>query len=38
MVPPEQEKTTTIINLIDAYQSKYNQKNKGYKIHLKRFR
>jgi replication factor C subunit 3/5 len=32
--PPGTGKTTTIINLIDAYQSKYNQKNKGYKIHL----
>ena len=32
--PPGTGKTTTIINLIDAYQDKYNQKNKGYKIHL----
>jgi replication factor C subunit 3/5 len=32
--PPGTGKTTTIINLIDAYQSKYNQKNKGFKIHL----
>jgi len=32
--PPGTGKTTTIINLIDAYQSKFNQKNKGYKIHL----
>jgi len=32
--PPGTGKTTTIINLIDAYQSKDNQKNKGYKIHL----
>ena len=32
--PPGTGKTTTIINLIDAYQKKYNQQNKGYKIHL----
>ena len=32
--PPGTGKTTTIINLIDAYQQKYNQQNKGYKIHL----
>jgi len=32
--PPGTGKTTTIINLIDAYQSKDNRKNKGYKIHL----
>jgi len=32
--PPGTGKTTTIINLIDAYQEKYNQRNKGYKIHL----
>ena len=32
--PPGTGKTTTIINLIDAYQNKFNQKNKGYKIHL----
>ena len=32
--PPGTGKTTTIINLIDAYQEKFNQKNKGYKIHL----
>ena len=27
--PPGTGKTTTIINLIDAYQDKYNQKNKA---------
>ena len=32
--PPGTGKTTTIINLIDKYQEKYNQKNKGLKIHL----
>ena len=32
--PPGTGKTTTIINLIDAYQKKYKQQNKGYKIHL----
>ena len=29
-------KTTTIINLINKYQEKYNQRNKGLMIHLKR--
>ena len=32
--PPGTGKTTTIINLIDKYQNKYNQKRKGLKIHL----
>ena len=32
--PPGTGKTTTIINLIDKYQEKYSQKNKGLKIHL----
>ena len=32
--PPGTGKTTTIINLIDKYQEKYNQKRKGMKIHL----
>lgn len=32
--PPGTGKTTTIINLVNAYQSKYNQKNKGLMIHL----
>ena len=32
--PPGTGKTTTIINLIDKYQEKYSQKNKGFKIHL----
>tara|TARA_Y100000814_G_scaffold276985_1_gene237602 strand:- start:659 stop:1594 length:936 start_codon:yes stop_codon:yes gene_type:complete len=32
--PPGTGKTTTIINLIDAYQKKYKQKRKGLKIHL----
>ena len=32
--PPGTGKTTTIINLINAYQQKYNQTNKGFKIHL----
>jgi DNA polymerase III delta prime subunit len=32
--PPGTGKTTTIINLINKYQEKYNQKNKGLKIHL----
>ena len=32
--PPGTGKTTTIINLIDKYQEKYNQKRKGLKIHL----
>jgi replication factor C subunit 3/5 len=32
--PPGTGKTTTIINLINAYQEKYNQKNKGLMIHL----
>ena len=32
--PPVTGKTTTIINLINKYQEKYDQKNKGLKIHL----
>ena len=32
--PPGTGKTTTIINLIDKYQERYNQKRKGLKIHL----
>ena len=32
--PPGTGKTTTIINLIDAYQVRNNQKSKGLKIHL----
>jgi replication factor C subunit 3/5 len=32
--PPGTGKTTTIINLVNAYQDKYNQKNKGLMIHL----
>jgi len=32
--PPGTGKTTTIINLINEYQEKYNQKGKGLKIHL----
>ena len=32
--PPGTGKTTTIINLINKYQDKYNQKNKGLIIHL----
>ena len=32
--PPGTGKTTTIINLINKYQEKYNQKNKGFIIHL----
>ena len=32
--PPGTGKTTTIINLINKYQEKYNQKNKGLIIHL----
>jgi len=32
--PPGTGKTTTIINMINEYQSKYNQKNKGTVIHL----
>jgi len=32
--PPGTGKTTTIINIIDEYQNKYNQKNKGTVIHL----
>ena len=32
--PPGTGKTTTIINLINKYQEKYDQKNKGLKIHL----
>jgi len=32
--PPGTGKTTTIINLINLYQKTYNQKNKGFMIHL----
>jgi DNA polymerase III delta prime subunit len=32
--PPGTGKTTTIINLVNAYQEKFNQKNKGLMIHL----
>jgi DNA polymerase III delta prime subunit len=32
--PPGTGKTTTIINLIDAYQSQHGKKNKGLMIHL----
>ena len=32
--PPGTGKTTTIINLIDSYQKKYNQNHKGLMIHL----
>ena len=32
--PPGTGKTTTIINLVDAYQEKINEKNKGLTIHL----
>tara|TARA_B100001093_G_scaffold83901_1_gene75417 strand:- start:6269 stop:7192 length:924 start_codon:yes stop_codon:yes gene_type:complete len=32
--PPGTGKTTTIINLINKYQEKYNEKHKGLKIHL----
>lgn len=32
--PPGTGKTTTIINMINAYQEKYDQKNKGLMIHL----
>lgn len=32
--PPGTGKTTTIINIVNAYQEKYNQKNKGLMIHL----
>jgi len=32
--PPGTGKTTTIINLVNAYQSKLNQQNKGLMIHL----
>jgi len=32
--PPGTGKTTTIINLINSYQEKYNQKSKGLVIHL----
>ena len=32
--PPGTGKTTTIINIIDKFQEKYNQKRKGLKIHL----
>jgi replication factor C subunit 3/5 len=32
--PPGTGKTTTIINLINEYQSKYNQRNNGTVIHL----
>lgn len=32
--PPGTGKTTTIINIINAYQEKYDEKNKGLMIHL----
>lgn len=32
--PPGTGKTTTIINLVDAYQKKHNQCQKGFMIHL----
>jgi DNA polymerase III delta prime subunit len=32
--PPGTGKTTTIINLVNAYQEKYNQQKKGLMIHL----
>jgi replication factor C subunit 3/5 len=32
--PPGTGKTTTIINLVNSYQEKYHQKNKGLMIHL----
>ena len=32
--PPGTGKTTTIINIINEYQTKYNQKSKGTVIHL----
>ena len=32
--PPGTGKTTTIINLVDAFQRKHNQHNKGLVIHL----
>ena len=32
--PPGTGKTTTIINLIDSYQKRYNQNHKGLMIHL----
>ena len=32
--PPGTGKTTTIINVINSYQEKYNQKNKDLMIHL----
>lgn len=32
--PPGTGKTTTIINLVDAFQRKHNQRNKGLVIHL----
>jgi len=32
--PPGTGKTTTVINLINAYQSRYNQSSKGLTIHL----
>jgi DNA polymerase III delta prime subunit len=32
--PPGTGKTTTIINLVNAYQKKYGDTNKSYKIHL----
>jgi len=32
--PPGTGKTTTVINLIDRYQRKYQQKRRGLKIHL----
>ncbi len=36
--PPGTGKTTTIMNLIDAYQVKLNNKNRDLIIHLKRIR
>ena len=35
--PPGTGKTTTIINLVNSYQEKLNQKNKELMIHLKFF-
>ena len=35
--PPGTGKTTTIINLVDAYQKKYNQRSKELMIHLKMY-
>jgi DNA polymerase III delta prime subunit len=32
--PPGTGKTTTIINLVNSFQEKYNQKNRGLMIHL----